>query len=1375
MELYANLNKYKAFIIGIILIVIVIIITYYFTKNVRTNKKINKMNNKYPSTVSYQIDYCNTNLTAYKLVDFHVSSSTNTFMVGLSVGDYISIKMLENVLYYGTRYIELEIFNSDGQNSSTPVISYGVQKGNWITSYNTINALEVFKFIADYAFSERFISNYMDPLFIFLDIKTNNNTKTLDNLYDIILSTCNHYLLEKRYLNENINLARVSVCDLMKKVIFFSNTGYEKSKLANLISMSTKGPYLQRILHSDIVSNNITNDLNAPEISIDNNTISFKNDYLDDYIEIADHNINFIDFGITTNHTLKIDGSNYPKNNTGLNLIPITQVTKNKLVVKKSFKSEKAGKMIRLRFYNNQDISEKTLTNRNKKTLTIVIPDEKFMPTNYSPRDAWYSGCQFAAINFQIPDNFVVENFNFFNNACIKLKIGPLRNKQDILDTTEQQEGLRTFPKTIQEYNINYDFLTKYLETEIYITTLLGPNIRLGTDIPFKKNSNIHITIDYDSSNTMFKIVNGLSKAKNTISFRVLDPNVSFKKPYYLCVDPETKKLVVTEITDNIPLTQLSIEEKKQYTKSMSKYNKLVEHASFLPLNAISSDPEINKSVESYVSLGIVLNNNTNNNKFNNNNKNNVLDNLKTKLYYVKYNPGYNPKDVLYTKNQRTLQKIMTISNTANKEINIWRPIREEDFYPLGDYISVNDDIVQHIHTFSDSSFANYIFTVKGGVEKPIDYERIWTGVKNESTSNDMVDENWISIWKPVPPEGYTSLGFVFEDGKTKPNVNIVRCVKTSLLDEAPNEMFMTYIEDLKGDFSYESEVTAMKNKFKMYKLMWNNKYTRDNPLIELNPPSRSSIRPLGIWGLNLVDKSNVVLFNYYIPYEMFINNGKTIAPPIQFNYPIFIKKKNIYSKDEIVIDNYIDDESSKKAVCFKVNNIYAEKKKKINKQLESELAELKLFSGNIVSTSIYTNNPKDRISNEMCLTLPNSYWSNAYRNRFDEGVTPILLQDNLKFATCYNDNNFGSQWVNWQDETIRLVGNTNYCLTAATELNKKKEIVVVNNLDDIRNNVTIQKCEPGSIGQRFTYKDNKLICSNPNGPKKEQQNDVLYWSLKDNNVQIVNSNLESYRTHFNFNSLPEQYCYNIPISSKLHIKSHISRDQMNINLKQRIYGSNILILYKIPRVKKPHLPLQIIPETFDNPLKEEFDTKYFHVYLRGCILYENPQNNSESVFIVGLNSNIPPTIEKTMQLTINPSYLEYDYYEHNGSKINVGTYLKLLQVKKDYTSMILQMPVESKNILKPGTMVLCPNGDFNSIDSSSPNYIPHICSCYLAKVIKPIVTGNSKEVYEYEVIFSINGTEPNTRYKSFERPDFCNTTIVNISNIYLYRTAPIC
>ena len=81
-------------IIIFIIIVVVFIIVYYLTYSKRTGNKIIKLEKNYTSNISYQTDYCSDNLKHYKLFDFHVLSSANTFITGVERYDYLSLKML---------------------------------------------------------------------------------------------------------------------------------------------------------------------------------------------------------------------------------------------------------------------------------------------------------------------------------------------------------------------------------------------------------------------------------------------------------------------------------------------------------------------------------------------------------------------------------------------------------------------------------------------------------------------------------------------------------------------------------------------------------------------------------------------------------------------------------------------------------------------------------------------------------------------------------------------------------------------------------------------------------------------------------------------------------------------------------------------------------------------------------------------------------------------------------------------------------------------------------------------------------------------------------------------------------------------------------
>ena len=86
--------------------------------------------------------------------------------------DYVSIGMIEKTIMNGSRYIELEILDKDLKSNTEPVIAVGDLTTRQITSQNFLDCNEVFNMINTVAFSQKYINNFNDPLFIFLNIKT---------------------------------------------------------------------------------------------------------------------------------------------------------------------------------------------------------------------------------------------------------------------------------------------------------------------------------------------------------------------------------------------------------------------------------------------------------------------------------------------------------------------------------------------------------------------------------------------------------------------------------------------------------------------------------------------------------------------------------------------------------------------------------------------------------------------------------------------------------------------------------------------------------------------------------------------------------------------------------------------------------------------------------------------------------------------------------------------------------------------------------------------------------------------------------------------------------------------------------------------------
>jgi hypothetical protein len=88
---------------------------------------------------------------------------------------------------------------------------------------------------------------------------------------------------------------------------------------------------------------------------------------------------------------------------------------------------------------NNPDINE--LTEYNKRSMTIVLPDKGINPPNSSGLLARAAGCQMVAMRYQMVDNFLAENALFFDRSgyAFALKPQDLRYKVVTIPTPTPQ------------------------------------------------------------------------------------------------------------------------------------------------------------------------------------------------------------------------------------------------------------------------------------------------------------------------------------------------------------------------------------------------------------------------------------------------------------------------------------------------------------------------------------------------------------------------------------------------------------------------------------------------------------------------------------------------------------------------------------------------------------------------------------------------------------------------------------------------------------------------------------------------------------------------------------------------------------------------
>lgn len=112
----------------------------------------------------------------------------------------------------------------------------------------------------------------------------------------------------------------------------------------------------------------------------------------------------------------------------------------------------------------------------------------------------------------------------------------------------------------------------------------------------------------------------------------------------------------------------------------------------------------------------------------------------------------------------------------AGMDVTIYRPVSSDDsFSIIGDYAQGNYEqptgtslIVKAINDDPNNPL----------LKPPYDYNEVW----NDHGSGGDHDG---SIWFPVPPNGYYSLGFVCNGGYNKPSISNYACVRKDLVVDA--------------------------------------------------------------------------------------------------------------------------------------------------------------------------------------------------------------------------------------------------------------------------------------------------------------------------------------------------------------------------------------------------------------------------------------------------------------------------------------------------------------------------------------------------------------------------------------------------------------
>jgi hypothetical protein len=364
----------------------------------------------------------------YKLIDYYISSSFNSPLIGNQKRDYVSLDFFSEVIKSGARYLEFQINPSSIKNLPEPIVGTGDINNNWGNSTNFLNLDDVLKTIRKSAFD----SNMNYPLIIYLDFNSTNK-HLLKRTGELINSYLGNYVVKNsKYMNIPFVFERI--CVFNRKILFLSSlnkSNFMKTPLEKII-LPELG-FVRRVFFED-VNKQVSVELSLSQKQQKNDAKKFVEKYKT-YNDI----LNRLDF----------------INNSGKTFYDV--------LIEED--------------YSNP------LLHFNKVGLTIVIPHKKedIFTLNYEPHQYWDNGCQIVALNFQesLERNFLdkINNpvYKLTNNDPIIVRYLSKFNKNSFIlksdeerffEVSNEEQPIKIFNEDEQktlELNINSTFVNNFV------------------------------------------------------------------------------------------------------------------------------------------------------------------------------------------------------------------------------------------------------------------------------------------------------------------------------------------------------------------------------------------------------------------------------------------------------------------------------------------------------------------------------------------------------------------------------------------------------------------------------------------------------------------------------------------------------------------------------------------------------------------------------------------------------------------------------------------------------------------------------------------------------------------------------------------------
>lgn len=196
--------------------------SYFENSNLTCIKETNYTNQNSKSSL------CNAEKAA-KISDFYLISSNQSCLVPYTFGNYVSNRMLEITIEAGARFLDFDIYTEFYKNKAVPVVKSEFAKK---PSKNFVTLHSCFKTIKEKAFKR----NFDDPIFIHLNLKT-NNLETLDRIaysYLEVFTSENMPNPGMSYKNKQ-SIIQEPICKFFKKVMIVV-TGKSENTLLDQIT-----------------------------------------------------------------------------------------------------------------------------------------------------------------------------------------------------------------------------------------------------------------------------------------------------------------------------------------------------------------------------------------------------------------------------------------------------------------------------------------------------------------------------------------------------------------------------------------------------------------------------------------------------------------------------------------------------------------------------------------------------------------------------------------------------------------------------------------------------------------------------------------------------------------------------------------------------------------------------------------------------------------------------------------------------------------------------------------------------------------------------------------------------------------------------------